>query len=201
MGKSRRELWYALLAMVIVVAAYAPISDGLASPPRPGSPAGILLGATGLLFILATESLYSFRKRSRRAAPWGRSESWLRFHIFTGIVGPFMILLHSAFSFDGLASMATLLMAATVASGFVGRYIYTLLPRSTAGIELAVADLDGIAASAGRGGELCYQTSSLIAVRRAFALWHAIHVPLQMAFLAATAIHVGSAIYYAMLAR
>lgn len=270
MGNSRRELWYALLAIAIIIAAYAPISGGLAAAPAPGTPAGILLGAAGLLFILLTESLYSFRKRSRRAARWGRSDAWLRFHIFTGIVGPFMIFLHTAWNFNGLAGVVTLLMTATVASGFVGRYIYTLVPRTTAGTEPTAADLQARLASAeaelqrwldaneeaarrvlarllvspppattqwsllaghalarwrfrwhwwretrfatgrpppelarliAQSRELRFQASSLMAVRRAFALWHAVHVPLQMTLLAATFIHVGAALYYAVLAR
>jgi hypothetical protein len=58
---------------------------------------------------------------------------WLQFHIFTGIVGPYLVLLHTSWKFNGLAGVLMLLTGITVLSGFVGRYIYTALPRTAAG--------------------------------------------------------------------
>jgi hypothetical protein len=120
------------------------------------------LGIAGFVLMLMTETLYSVRKRSRRAR-WGRTSSWLRFHIFTGIVGPFMVLLHTAWRYNGLAGVVMLLTAIVVGSGFVGRYIYTAVPRTADGAEMEAADLEAqIAASeaelqrlraAGPGGE------------------------------------------------
>ena len=46
------------------------------------------------------------------------------------------MLLHTSWKFNGLAGLLTLLTLIVVASGFVGRYIYTALPRSADGAEL-----------------------------------------------------------------
>ena len=88
--------------------------------------------------MLMTEILYSLRKRSR-SARWGRMSSWLKFHIFTGIVGPYLVLLHTSWKFNGLAGISMLLTVVIVASGFIGRYIYTAVPRS---LEGSVPDAD-----------------------------------------------------------
>ncbi len=91
-----------------------------------------MIGVVGFLLMLMTETLYSFRKRSRKGR-WGSMQSWLQFHIFTGLVGPYMVLLHTSWKFNGLAGATTLLTIIIVISGFIGRYIYTRIPRSLDG--------------------------------------------------------------------
>jgi hypothetical protein len=78
---------------------------------------------------------YHIIKRPRRAG-WGRMSAWLEFHIFTGVFGPFLVLLHSSWKFNGLAGLVLLMTVLIVFSGFVGRYIYNAIPRSVDGIEL-----------------------------------------------------------------
>jgi hypothetical protein len=95
----------------------------------------------GFVLMLMTEVLYSLRKRSRHAG-WGRMSRWLQFHIFTGLVGPYMVLLHSSWKFNGLAGVVMLLTVVIVLSGFVGRYIYTAVPRTADGIELETRQLE-----------------------------------------------------------
>lgn len=90
--------------------------------------------------MLMTETLYTLRKRSR-SARWGRTSSWLQFHIVTGLVGPFMVLLHSSWKFNGLAGIVMLMTGVVVISGFIGRYIYTAIPRSADGMEIEVGEL------------------------------------------------------------
>ena len=63
-----------------------------------------------------------------RSARWGRDVAWLRFHIFTGLVGPYMVLLHTSWKFNGLAGIFMLLTVVIVLSGIIGRYIYTASP-------------------------------------------------------------------------
>jgi len=96
---------------------------------------GHSLGIIGFIMMLMTETLYTIRKRSR-SARWGRMSGWLEFHIFTGIVGPFMVLLHSSWKFHGLAGIVTLMTLVVVVSGFIGRYIYTSIPRTLDGVEI-----------------------------------------------------------------
>src|SRR3989304_4051891 len=101
---------------------------------------GHALGVLGFTLMLMTETLYSLRKRTR-AARWGRMSAWLEFHIFTGLVGPFLVLLHSSWKFNGLAGVVTLLTVIVVLSGFFGRYIYTAGPRTADGVGLAASSL------------------------------------------------------------
>jgi hypothetical protein len=102
---------------------------------------GHSLGVLGILLMLMTETLYTLRKRSR-AARWGRIANWLQFHIFTGIVGPFLVLLHTSWKFNGLAGIVMLMTAIVVASGFIGRYLYTNLPRTADGEILEARELE-----------------------------------------------------------
>jgi hypothetical protein len=67
--------------------------------------------------------------------------SWLQFHIFTGLVGPYLVLLHTAWKFNGLAGVVILLTIVIVISGFIGRYIYTAVPRTADGVELQAREL------------------------------------------------------------
>jgi hypothetical protein len=50
-------------------------------------------------------------------------------------------LLHTSWKFNGLAGLVMLLTIVIVASGFLGRYIYTSMPRNADGIEIEAADL------------------------------------------------------------
>jgi hypothetical protein len=67
---------------------------------------------------------------------------WLQLHIFTGIVGSYLVLLHSAWALRGLAGVVTLMTGVVVLSGFIGRYVYTAVPRTADGAELALRELE-----------------------------------------------------------
>jgi hypothetical protein len=101
---------------------------------------GHSLGLAGFGLMLMTETLYTLRKRSR-SARWGRMAFWLQFHIFTGLVGPYMVLLHTAWKYNGVAGMAMMLTIVIVISGFIGRYIYTAVPRTVDGAAVEAAEL------------------------------------------------------------
>jgi hypothetical protein len=113
----------------------------LLSIPDGGHPFGHALGILGTTLMVATEVLYSLRKRTTLFRNWGPVRYWLSAHIFTGIVGPFMVLMHSAFEFRGLAGLTLGLTVLVVGSGFLGRYLYTSIPRSLAGVEASATDL------------------------------------------------------------
>ena len=187
MHRSNKELWLSLLAAVLITVVYAIMVYWYQAVPAAGSLFGHLIGILGFLLMLMTEALYSFRKRSRKAR-WGSMESWLQFHIFTGLVGPYMVLLHTSWKFNGLAGVTTLLTIIIVISGFVGRYIYTRIPRSLDGSEIA-----------GPGAQK--QAVTLARKRRRLSIWHAIHIPIGIALFAVAFIHIGAALYYATLLR
>lgn len=113
---------------------------------RLGTPAssglfGHGLGILGFVLMLATETLYSLRKHAR-GRTIGRLSNWLQWHIVTGIVGSYMVLLHTAWQFNGLAGVITLLTIVVVGSGFIGRYLYTAIPRTVEGAEVTLAELE-----------------------------------------------------------
>jgi hypothetical protein len=215
--QSNREFWLALFAMLVVSGLYFLVVMLRGQIPAASGFFGHMIGVVGFLLMLMTEILYSLRKRSR-SARWGRMSSWLSFHIFTGIVGPYMILLHTAWSFKGLAGIVTLMTLIIVISGFIGRYIYTSIPRSTDGLEVETsaieAEIDYIKNEIKtldqtqskrlkqllmRQDSIQRQVDSLARARRLLSLWHTVHIPLGMALFTAAFIHIGAALYYATL--
>lgn len=177
-----REIWLALIAIIAITIIYAILLTSTGEVPAASDLFGHGIGIIGFVMMLMTETLYSLRKRSRRAR-WGKMSSWLQFHIFTGIVGPYMVLLHSAWKFNGLAGAVTLFTVLIVISGFIGRYIYTRIPRTVQGMEMASS----------------LNPQALASARRMMSLWHAIHVPLGVVLFTTAFIHIGAAIYYATL--
>jgi hypothetical protein len=181
------ELWYALIAIVVVTALYAFAYVQASALPRASSLIGHGIGIVGFILMLATVTLYSLRKL-RSDARWGSTAVWLKSHMVMGLVGPYMVLLHSAMKFNGLAGLAMLLTVVVVISGLVGRYIYTRVPRALDEDEAAASTRD--------------EDRERIARRRkALATWHTVHIPLTWALFAAAFIHVVAALYYATLQR
>jgi len=133
------ELRLALLTCTLLAALF--LVYALLGRPSGGQPLGHALGIAGTLLMVTTETLYSLRKRTTWLKAYGPVRWWLSAHIFTGIVGPFMVLTHTAFEFRGLAGFTMLLAIIVVASGFIGRYFYTAIPRSLAGAEASDSDL------------------------------------------------------------
>ena len=180
MLRSNRELWLASLAMILITGLYGLVLVFTREIPPAGELFGHGMGILGFIFMLMTETLYSLRKRSR-SVRWGRMSNWLQFHIFTGLVGPYMVLLHTSCKFNGLAGVSTLFTVIIVVSGFVGRYIFTRIPRTMDGLEI----------------EGTLSQEALKQARRLMALWHTIHIPIGMAVFVSAFVHVGAALYYA----
>lgn len=127
------ELVVALIVVVACANLYA-LLVLLHGVPSPGGGLGHGLGVIGFMCMLGAETLYSLRKRS--SFTWGPTRTWLHVHVFLGIVGPALVLLHSGGKFHGLAGVVSLLTVIILVSGFVGRYIYTAMPRTLEGVEV-----------------------------------------------------------------
>jgi hypothetical protein len=140
MHRSTRELWVAFIAILTISIIYIAAVLLLGGIPAASDFFGHTLGIAGFLLMLMTEMLYTMRKRCR-SARWGPVSFWLQFHIVTGLVGPYMVLLHSSWKFNGLAGMVMLMTGVVVLSGFIGRYIYTAIPRSADGMEIEVSEM------------------------------------------------------------
>jgi hypothetical protein len=180
MLRGNRELWLALFVMVIIGGLYAVVVAWTKEIPPASELFGHMIGILGFILMLMTETLYSLRKRSR-SVKWGRMSTWLQIHIFMGLVGPFMVLLHTSWKFNGLAGVTTLLTVVIVVSGFIGRYIFTRIPRTLDGLEI----------------EGTLSQEALKQARRLMALWHTIHIPIGMALFISAFVHIGAALYYA----
>ena len=218
-ARNNRELWLSLIAILCITAIYLGMVTYLGKIPAASGFLGHMIGIVGFVLMLMTEILYSLRKRSRLAR-WGKMSSWLEFHIFTGIVGPYMVLLHSSWKFNGLAGITLLLTAIIVASGFIGRYLFTNIPRTADGVEVQTAILEKqlerleneihrrtearsreITRLVKEQKRLQKQIRSLVRTRRWLSLWHTIHVPIGLVLFTAAFIHAMAAIYYATLLR
>jgi hypothetical protein len=180
MLRGNREVWLAFLAMILITGFYSRVMVFRREIPPAGELFGHSIGIIGFIFMLMTETLYSLRKRSR-SVRWGRMSTWLQMHIFMGLVGPYMVLLHTSWKFNGLAGVTTLLTLIIVLSGFVGRYIFTRIPRTLDGLEI----------------EGTLSQEALKQARRLMALWHTIHIPIGMALFISAFVHAGAALYYA----
>jgi len=180
MLRGNRELWLAFLAMIMITGLYGLVVVLTREIPPASELFGHGIEIVGFVFMLMTETLYSLRKRSR-SVRWGRMSNWLQFHIFTGLVGPYMVLLHTSWKFNGLAGVTTLFTIVIVISGFIGRYIYTRIPRTMDGLEI----------------EGTLSQEALKQARRLMALWHTVHIPIGMALFVSAFVHAGAALYYA----
>jgi hypothetical protein len=180
MLRGNRELWLAFLAMILITGLYGLVMVFTRAIPPASELFGHGLGIVGFTFMLMTETLYSLRKRSR-SVKWGKMSTWLQFHIFTGLVGPFMVLLHTSWKFNGIAGVTTLFTIIIVVSGFIGRYIFTRIPRTLDGLEIEGALSQG----------------ALKRARQLLALWHTIHIPIGMVLFISAFVHIGAALYYA----
>ncbi len=141
LDRRSNELWIAFLLIGCITVVYMTAVVLLGSIPAASDFFGHSMGAVGLLLMLMTETLYSLRKR-RGSVRWGRTADWLKFHIITGLVGPYLALLHTSWKFNGLAGIVLLLTMIVVLSGFVGRYIYTAVPRTADGVEVEQAVIE-----------------------------------------------------------
>lgn len=180
MLRGAKELWFAFLTCVLITGIYGVVVFLTKSIPAASDLFGHTIGILGFILMILTETLYSLRKRSKSAS-WGRMSTWLQIHIFTGLVGPYMVLLHTSWKFNGLAGATTLLTFIIVFSGFIGRYIYTRIPRTMDGLEI----------------EGTLSQEALKRARQLMSLWHTVHIPIGIALFISAFIHMGAALYYA----
>ncbi len=119
------------------VRAYAPAHKLL----RPSGPAGQTFGVVGML-LMTVPFVYAARKRIKRLKNIGSPMAWLEVHLFCGVVGPVLVTFHTAFKFNGVVSAAYWSMVLVFLSGFVGRFLYTRIPRTLRGVELSRTEME-----------------------------------------------------------
>jgi hypothetical protein len=143
--------WLTALAVVLVIAGYgfnyyvlsmehrpfSPKHDAL----RPSGPIGVKLGMLGV-FMFFLIYLYPLRKKWGWLSRQGNSRHWLDFHVVLGTTAPLIIAFHSTFKFGNIAGMAFWSMLMVTLSGFVGRYLYSQIPRGLSAAELTKKELE-----------------------------------------------------------
>jgi hypothetical protein len=96
--------------------------------PRGGSAIGLLFGILGFAFMLFAAALGA----RKRVPVWrlGRAQTWMRGHLWLGLLSLPLILLHGGFHFGGtLTRVLMWLLIITVASGVFGAALQHYLPR------------------------------------------------------------------------
>jgi hypothetical protein len=124
--KSHRSWMIAALVVFgVALAAYVPYA--LRTRPRGGSVPGLIYGVAGYGMILFAGLL-----GARKKVPvWrlGRAHSWMRGHLWFGLLTLPMILFHSGFSFGGpLTSVLMALLLFVFLSGLAGATIQHFVP-------------------------------------------------------------------------
>jgi hypothetical protein len=142
--------WLLALAVVLVIAGYGYDYYTLSAAQRPFSPKhellrpsgtiGMKLGMLGVLMFFLIY-LYPLRKKWGWLGRQGNSRHWLDFHVVLGTAAPLIIAFHSSFKFGNIAGMAFWSMLMVTLSGFVGRYLYSHIPRGLSAAELSMKEI------------------------------------------------------------
>jgi hypothetical protein len=108
---------------------------------RAGDDIGYWVGVAGGVMMLLLFT-YPLRKHFRFAQKWGKVKWWFVVHMFLGVGGPLLILLHSSFQIGSLnAGVALYSMIIVAASGVVGRFIFARVNRGLRGEQTDFRDL------------------------------------------------------------
>src|SRR5713226_5567247 len=122
--------WIIATAAIGVAASAAYIPYALVAPngPTGGSLPGLIFAFAGTALIVF-ECLLSLRKKYP-ASPLGRVQTWLRAHIWLGLLSFLLILFHAGFHWGrGLASLLMWMFLIITISGLVGLALQNYLPR------------------------------------------------------------------------
>jgi hypothetical protein len=139
----------AIYALVILVEIVWLTHRYATDPPSSSSMFSIALGWVGLGSMVIM-LIYSVARRSRQLRQVARLTAWLHFHIFMGVQGMLFVLFHSMHLFTreaaiNLLNPAVINLVAVVivfSSGLIGRYLYSLLPRTMTGEQMAAKDVE-----------------------------------------------------------
>lgn len=130
--------WFAasLIILGVATAAYIPYAVHAPSGPRGGSALGLTFGIIGSVFMIFAGLL-----AGRKKFPiWrlGRAQTWMRGHLWLGLLSLPIIFFHAGFRFGGpLTSVLMWLVIIVVASGLFGAALQHYLP------QVMTADVPG----------------------------------------------------------
>lgn len=140
-----------------------------------GQSAGIL---AFLIFVFLW--LYPLRKKVRALAWTGSVGRWLDVHVTAALTLPLLLAIHAAWRFDGVIGLGYTAIMLVCASGVVGRYLYTRIPRARSGVELSREEVTAqraslvgrIAAATRLAPSAVEQALAVAAPMRQPGVWH-----------------------------
>ena len=125
----RRWLWASIIIVAVAAIAYIPYNHYTIGGARGGTIMGIIYGSVGFGFMLFA-GLLSLRKKF---PVWrmGRTSTWMRGHLWLGLISYPLIFFHSAFSFGKgtLTWWMMLLFTIVILSGILGAVLQHYMPK------------------------------------------------------------------------
>lgn len=101
---------------------------------------GLGIAGTGLILLNMT---FMLRRRVNAFKRFGPLRVWMDMHVVTGLLGPLLVLFHTAFlPQTTIAIIAAISLIVLVLTGIIGRFIYAMIPRTVAGAESGAAELE-----------------------------------------------------------
>lgn len=181
---SIRAILLALLIILTIIGAYR-LEEHLQR--FAGTLLGHSIGILGASFILII-FLYPIRKYFIKV---GSLKDWLNWHIFFGLTGPLLIMIHGAFQFHAqVATLAFAVMSVNVLSGIIGFFLYSGLIR-TAKRRIDMSKKIGI--PIGRKEESLMEEAISSKILKN---WKFVHYPLAAALIVVMAFHIVAIIYF-----
>ena len=116
------------------------------SPAFPGSAIGSVFGIVAAVLMLLPLG-YTIAKRARPSKPRISMQSWLAIHVYAGILGTVLAIIHTGHKFDSWLGIAlTTVMLLVVVNGYVLRYLLAYVSREIQDtlslLQTARGDLD-----------------------------------------------------------
>ena len=192
------------------------------SPRFPGSGVGTAFGIAGAVLMLVPLA-YPIVKRipflHARITKHVSMQSLLTIHVYTGILGPLLALIHTGYKFDSLLGITlTAVMLLVVVSGFAVRvllkYVNTEIKDKLILLQTARGDLDhawGVLENSPTGGparevtrtaegvaDLEYAVRTHELFKRWFGWSLSLHIVLSAILYLLLALHIGSGIYFGL---
>lgn len=149
---------------------------------------GHVVGWIGMAVTLLV-CMHSLKKRY--GLKLGTPKLWLRVHLFAGVAGPLLILVHSGAHFHAIVpALAMGAMAVVVISGIVGQAIHLFALR-TLNHQRRQFIQEGLSPDV-----IAARLDELASEEELFRLWRLIHIPLTITFAVLSGVHVLGALYF-----
>lgn len=101
---------------------------------------GEAIVGTALILLNLT---FMLRRRLKSMRRFGALRLWMNMHVVTGLVGPLIVVYHTAFyPRTTVALTAFVSLGVLVLTGVIGRFIYAMIPHTVAGAEMGMPELE-----------------------------------------------------------